>query len=697
MTTAVPHHPAPARVRPEPPLAPIRPRVEVVHGDVRVDDYFWLRDKGHPDVLGYLEAENAYASEVTAHTAALQERLYQEMLGRIQETDLSVPSWHRGFWYYQRTKTDLAYPILCRRRGSMDAAEEVYLDQNARAVGHRFHQLGGVEVSPDGNLLLFLEDTTASLEFTLQVKDLLSGAILESLPGVWYGTAWAEDCRSFFYTTADPAKRGHAVWRHLLGTPRDPDVLVFREDDVLHSVSLTRSRSGRYVLIASDGFTSSEWRVIPTNAPEDTPRIIASRRVGVEYGVEHSGDAFLIHTNAEARNFRIARIAEADPEWRWQEWLPHCEDVFVEGVEAFRHHVVVTERVAGLRRFRVSDHAGGAVHLIEFPETAYSVSAGVNPDFESRCFRFTYSSPVTPPSVYDYDLGTGDRTLRKRQEIPSGFDPAGYQVHRLMAPARDGAAVPVSLLLRRDARLDGASPLLLYGYGAYGNTTEAVFNGPVLSLVDRGFGVAIAHVRGGQELGRPWYDAGKMLSKLNSFHDFIDVAEELIRRGYTSADRLIANGGSAGGLLVGAVANMRSDLFCAIVAEVPFVDVINTMLDPTLPLTAQEWEQWGNPRVERDYRYLLQYSPYDNVTSRDYPWMLVTTSLNDSQVMYWEPAKWVARLRALKTDPHPLLLRTNMAGGHGGPSGRYDRLREVAFRYAFMLDAVGLVEPDGAG
>jgi oligopeptidase B len=663
--------------------------VELVHGDLRVDDYDWLRQKDHPDVLRYLEAENGYTNSVMTHTGVLQERLYQEMLGRIRESDLTVPAFDRGFWYYQRTEQGQAYPIRCRRRGSMDAPEEVYLNQNVRAAGHPFHLLGGVEVSPDGDLLLFLEDTTAGLEFSLIVKDLRTGAVVESLPDVWYGTAWAEDSRTFFYVTADPAKRGHAVWRHRLGTPRESDALVFREDDVLHNVSLTRSRSGRYVLIASDGFTSSEWRVIPTDDPEHPARIIAPRRPGVEYAVEHTGEGFLIHTNADARNFRIARIDEADPAWRWQEWLPHRDEVCVEAVEALRQHVVVTERVAGLRRFRISDQAGESVHYIEFPEQAYAVSSGANPDFESRCFRFTYSSPVTPPSVYDYDLETRERALRKQQDIPSGFDPTQYQVRRLMVPARDGRLVPVSLLLRHDARLDGESPLLLYGYGAYGTTTEASFSSPLFSLVDRGVGFAIAHVRGGQELGRPWYDAGKMLHKLNSFHDFIDVAEELIRRGYTSADRLIANGGSAGGLLVGAVANSRPELFRAIVAEVPFVDVINTLLDPSLPLTAQEWEQWGNPRVEQEYRYLLQYSPYDNVAARQYPWMLVTTSLNDSQVMYWEPAKWVARLRALKTDLNPLLLRTDMAGGHGGPSGRYDRLREMAFRYAFMLEAVG--------
>ncbi|MDH4132248.1 MAG: prolyl oligopeptidase family serine peptidase, partial [Gemmatimonadota bacterium] len=460
---------------------------------------------------------------------------------------------------------------------------------------------------------------------------------------------------------------------------------------ILNNVSVARSRSGRYVFITADGFTSSEWRLVPTAAPGEPPRVIVPRQAGVEYAVTHGEGFFYLYTNDGAVNFRIRRAPDlGGMPGEWTDWLAPRDEVFVEDIDVFRHHAVVWERREGLRQRRVVDLADDSSHDIAFPEVAYGVFPAENPDFDTKSFRFTYSSPLTPNAVYDYDLGTRERVLKKQQEIPSGFDPSAYEVRRFMAPARDGARVPVSILLRRGSVLDGRSPLLLYAYGSYGATMEATFNSSVLSLVDRGFVYAIAHVRGGQEMGRRWYDDGKMMHKLNTFYDYIDVAEELVRQQFTSPDRLVANGGSAGGLLMGAVANMRPDLFRAIVADVPFVDVVNTMLDASLPLTAQEWEQWGNPRVAEQYAYMMRYSPYDNVRARSYPWILATTSLNDSQVMYFEPAKWVAKLRAVKTDSHPLYLKTNMAGGHGGSSGRYDRLKEAAFRYAFMLDAVGL-------
>ena len=676
-----------------PPVATVVPHLETLHGDARVDEYYWLRDRNDPAVAAYLEAENAYTAEQTGHTEALRQQLYQEMLGRIKESDRSVPYFDRGWWYYTRTEEGKSYPLFCRRRAVLTSPEEVYLDQNERAAGHAFHDLGGMDVSPDGQLLIFLEDTSAFREYTLYVKDLASGEIVDRIPDVWNGTAWADDSRTFYYTTADASKRGNAVWRHTVGDSRAQDLRVFEEDNVLYSVTLTRSRSGKYVFIASDCFTSSECRVIPTNDLTAAPRVIAPRREHVEYFVDHADGVFLICTNDGAVNFRIVRAPEDDPSpENWTDWLPARDGVFVEGLDVFRHHVVVHERSEGLRRIQVMELPGNRAHYVTFPEQAYAVFPGLNPDFETDVFRFTYSSLLTPNSVFDYNVASRERELKKRQEIPSGYDPGRYRVERLMAPARDGTDVPVSLLVPHDAVLDGSSPLLLHGYGAYGTNTEPAFNSAVLSLVDRGFIYAIAHVRGGQEMGRAWYDAGKMLTKLNSFHDFIDVASELVRRGYTRPDRMVASGGSAGGLLVGAVANMRPDLFRAIVAEVPFVDVISTMLDASLPLTAQEWEQWGNPEIEAEYRYLLRYSPYDNVAAKDYPWMLVTTSLNDSQVMYWEPAKWVARLRARKTDTNPLYLRTNMTGGHTGASGRYDRLREIAFRFAFLLDAVGLAE-----
>ncbi len=674
----------------EPPRAREQPRVEALHGEVRADPYHWLRNRADPEVIAYLEAENQWAEAGMRHTAELQACLYREMLGRIKESDLTVPYRYGGWWYYTRTEAGRSYPLYCRRRESLEAPEEIYLDQNALAEGRAFHALGGMDVSPDSRFLLYLEDLTGAREYTLHVKDLATGAVVDRIESVWTGTAWASDGRTFFYVTADSAKRAHAVWRHVVGAPRETDVLVFREDDVLYNVSIQRSRSGEYVLIASEAFTSSEWWVIPAAEPASAPRVVAPRRPGVEYSVEHGAEWFYIYTNEGATNFKIVRAPTEEPgPAHWRDWLPHREDVFVEGIEVFRRHAVVTERADGLRRLRVVDLATGEAHHITFPEAAYGVFPAENPEFDTEVYRFTYSSLVTPISVYDYHLRTRELVLLKRQEIPSGYDARAYEVHRFLAPARDGAQVPVSVLLRRGTPLDGSAPALLYAYGAYGITVEPTFNSHVLSLVDRGVVYAIAHVRGGQELGRRWYDDGKMLKKKNSFFDFIDVALELIRRGYTRPERLAAMGASAGGLLVAAVANLRPELFRAIVADVPFVDVINTMLDASLPLTAQEWEQWGNPRDPDHYAYMRSYSPYDNVEAKAYPWILATTALNDSQVMYWEPAKWVARLRALKTDRNPLYLRTNMAAGHTGASGRYDRLKEIAFRYAFVLDAVG--------
>jgi oligopeptidase B len=674
----------------DPPVARRIAKVDALHGEVRDDPYFWLREKTNPAVMEYLEAENAWTTSGMKHTEALQDALYHELLARIKETDFTVPHRKDGWWYYTRTESGKSYPIYCRRRGTLSAPEQVYLDQNVLAQEKKFHALGGMEVSPDGQWLLYLEDTTAFREYTLYVQDLARAQVVDRIDHVWNGTAWADDNRTFFYVTADSTKRGNAVWRHVVGTSSDQDVLVFREDDMLHNVSVQRSRSGKYVLISSESFTSSEWRVIPTAQPAASPRVVAPRRAGVEYTVDHGGDWFYICTNDRATNFKVVRAPERDPSpEHWSDWLPARDDVFREGVDIFRHWAVVSERILGLRQLQVIDLRSYAAHHVTFPEEAYGVFPAANPEFDTELFRFTYSSPIAPTSVYDYNLRTRTRELKKRQEIPSGFEPEAYQVRRLQARGRDGTRVPVSILLRRGTPLDGSAPCLLYAYGAYGSTTEPTFNGTVLSLVDRGFIYAIAHVRGGQELGRPWYDDGKMMRKKNTFFDFIDVAEELVRVQYTRPDLLVAAGGSAGGLLMGAVANMRPDLFRAIVADVPFVDVINTMLDASLPLTAQEWEQWGNPRDAEQYAYLRSYSPYDNVEAKAYPWILVTTSFNDSQVMYWEPAKWVAKLRGLKTDHNPLYLRTSLSGGHTGSSGRYDRLRETAFRYAFMLDAVG--------
>jgi oligopeptidase B len=673
-----------------PPVATIRPRIDTLHGDVRTDNYFWIREKTNPQVIAYLNAENAYTATKMKHTEALQQKLYDEMLGRIKENDLSVPYLDNGYWYYNRTEKGKSYPVYLRKKGSLTAPEEIVLDENALAIGKRFSSVGDFAVSPGGSRLVYLHDTTALRVHTLYIKDLRTGKVLgDSISRVVPSVAWANDS-VLFYQTADSARRGNAVWRHVVGKPTSGDVKVFQEDNVLDNVDVLRSKSGKYIYITDDGFTSSEWRVIPTTTPMATPQVIAARRANVEYGIDDIDGAFLMTTNDNALNFKVKRLATADLGTnKWTDFIPATDSVFIRNLEPFKNHLVVVERAGGLPRLRVIDLKTNAVHYITFPESAYAVNPTQNAEFDTNNLRFVYNSMVTPASTYDYNMATRQRVLKKRVEVPT-FDASKYEVKRFMVTARDGARVPVSMIVGKSWKQDGTHPLLEYAYGSYGSTTEATFNSPVLTLVDRGFAYAIAHIRGGQEMGRKWYDEGKMMNKKNTFNDFVDVGQYLIDNKYTSKDRLIANGGSAGGLLMGAVANMRPDLYKAIVADVPFVDVINTMMDASLPLTAQEWQQWGDPHIAEQYAYMKTYSPYDNVERKAYPWLLVTTSLNDSQVMYWEPAKWVAKLRATKTDSNPLLLKINMAGGHGGSSGRYDVLRERAFRYAFMLDAVGM-------
>ncbi len=687
---APPHASPLAAQSPMPPVARTVARIDTIHGDIRTDNYFWLREKTNPEVISYLERENAFTDARMKHTEALQQRLYDEMLGRIRETDLSVPYRENGYWYYNRTEKGKSYPIRFRKKGTLAATEQLLLDENAIATGKKFSSVGTSAVSPGGSRYAYLHDTTALRLFTLYIKDLRTNTLLrDSISNVVPALAWANDT-VLFYQTADSARRSNAVWRHIVGRPQSSDVKVFQEDDLLNNVSVSRSKSGKFIFISDDGFTSSESRVIPTANPYAAPQVVAARRANVEYQVDHVDGAFLMVTNDNARNFRIVRIADnALASGRWTDWMPVTDSVFIEYIEAFRNNVVVVERSGGLRRLRVVDLKTKGTHFITFPESAYATYPTQNAEFDSRTLRFVYSSMLTPPSTYDYDMKTRRRELKKRIDVP-GFDASKYVVKRFMVTARDGVRVPVSMIVPRGWAQDGTRPLLVYAYGSYGSTTEAGFSSGVLSLVDRGFAYAIAHIRGGQEMGRQWYDDGKMMKKMNTFNDFIDVAQHLVDNRFTSRDKLVANGGSAGGLLMGAIANMRPELFRAIVADVPFVDVINTMMDASIPLTAQEWQQWGDPHLADQYAYMKTYSPYDNVERKAYPWMLVTTSLNDSQVAYWEPAKWVAKLRAMKTDTNPLLFKTNMAGGHGGSSGRYDVLRERAFRYAFMLDAVGM-------
>ncbi len=671
----------------------MKPRIDTIHADVVTDNYFWIRDKTNPEVISYLNAENAYTTARMKHTEALQQKLYDEMLSRIKETDVSVPYRENGYLYWTATEKGKSYPTFMRRRARAGSPDEVIIDANKLAEGKKFSQIGTLEVSPGGSRAVYLHDTTALRVYTLYVKDLNTGRLLaDSISRVVPSVAWANDT-VFFYQTADSARRSDAVWRHILGTPQSRDVEVFHENDVLDNVNVGRTKSNKFIVIADDGFTSSESRVIPTANPFAAPIVVAPRRANVEYQLDHIDGAFLLTTNDNARNFKVMRIADNQVgTGQWTEFIPTSDSVFIEYLEPFKNNLVVVQRSGGLRRLRVMDlKTRRAPFYITFPEPAYAVGPTGNAEFDSDTLRFVYQSLVTQPTTYDYAMSTRQRIVKKKLEVP-GFDPSKYEVKRFMVTARDGVRVPVSMIVGKNWKQDGTHPLLEYAYGSYGSTTEAGFNSGVLSLVDRGFAYAIAHIRGGQEMGRAWYDEGKMMKKKNTFNDFVDAGQYLVDNKYTSKDRLIANGGSAGGLLMGAVANMRPDLYRAIVADVPFVDIINTMMDASIPLTAQEWQQWGDPHNAEQYAYMKSYSPYDNVARKAYPWMLVTTSLNDSQVGFWEPAKWVAKLRSMKTDDNPLYIKINMAGGHGGSSGRYDVLRERAFRYAFMLDAVGMAQ-----
>ena len=677
--------------RPIPPIAERRPKVDTLFGEVRVDNYAWMRSKEDPAVIRYLEGENAYSDSMTAHTKALQETLYQEILGRIKETDEQVPTLDHGWYYYSRTVKGDAYPIYARKK-TLDGAEAIVLDQNEEAKPYKFYQLGGMEVSPDGTYLAVLVDTSGYEDFVLRIRDLRTGAWLaDRVEKLSWGLAWASDNKTLFYVSGDSAKRPDKVWRHTLGEAHDRDVLVYHEPNVQFNVSIERSRSGAYVFIQSGSFTQDEWRAVNAAAPASAPIVIAPRKAGVEYTVDHAGTWFYIRTNRDgATNFKVMRAPVASPS-AWEEYIPYRPAIFIEGIDCFSDWMVVTERREGLRRLVVRARATGQEHEITFPDAAYAVRLERNPEFAVSTLRFTYESMITPPSVYDYNVTTRERVLKKKQEVLGGYDPSKYVVERRFATNGDGTArIPISILYLKGTKLDGSHPAVIYAYGSYGYSVEPSFSSSRFSLVDRGVVYAIAHVRGGQEMGRTWYDDGKMMRKQNTFQDFVDVTDFLVGAGYANPERVIAHGGSAGGLLMGVLANRYADRYRAIVADVPFVDLINTMLDASIPLTAQEWEQWGNPHIADQYRYMRAYSPYDNVARHPYPWILVMSGINDSRVAFWEPAKWVAKLRANKTDTNPLLLHMLMGAGHGGSSGRYDQLRETAFRYAFMLDAVGL-------
>ena len=677
---------------PSAPMARTIARVSTVHGETRVDEYSWLRDREDPETLAYLQAENRYTQAVMRHTEELQEQLYQELRGRIKETDLSVPEQVDDWLYYARTEAGGQYPIYCRRRLATEWDESVLLDQNPLAVGHSYFRLGAFEVSPDHRFLAYSIDTCGSESYTLYLKDLCTGELLsETLTNTAPAVAWANDSQTLFYIVLDDARRPCRLYRHRLGSNPADDALVYHEADESFFLDVGRTRSRQLIQLDINSHSTSEVRFVSADRPEDPFRVLEARRPGVEYNVSHHGDRFFITTNDEAPNFRLVSAPVADPSRaNWTTILPHRSAVKLDNTDAFRDHLVVYQRVGGLRQIRILDLNGEGDHLVPFPEPVYSAHPHDNLEFDTTVLRFSYTSLVTPSSVVDYDMASRTWTVRKQTEVLGGYDASCYRSERLFAEAPDGAMVPVSLVYRLPLELDGSRPLLLNGYGAYGVTYEPGFSSHALSLLDRGFVVAIAHVRGGEEMGRAWYEGGKLLQKRNSFTDFIAAAEHLIAAGYTSPDGLVISGGSAGGLLMGAVTNLRPDLFRAVLAEVPFVDVVNTMLDASLPLTVIEYDEWGNPADPEFYHYMRSYSPYDNVEAKDYPNILITAGLNDPRVAYWEPAKWAARLRARKTDQNRLLLRTNMGAGHGGASGRYDYLREVAFKWAFVLDVMGM-------
>jgi oligopeptidase B len=684
---------ASAETLPAPPIAKKVPKLDVVHGDRLVDDYYWLREKSNPEVAAYLEAENAFAASVMKPTEALQESLYKEMLGHLKETDLSVPYRNGNYHYYSRTEEGKQYPIYCRKLSSLDAPEQVVIDLNELAQGQPFMALGAYTVSDDGNLLAFSTDNTGFRQYTLQVKDLRTGQLGPERMEKTGSVAWAADGGTLFYTVEDSAKRQYRLYRHRLGEPAEQDELVYEEKDELFRIGVGRSKSRAFLFLGSSSLTTSEWRYLPADQPAGAWKLVAPRQHEHEYDVDHHGELFYIRTNDQGRNFRLVSAPSADPRREnWKEVVPHRADVMLEGIELFRNHLVLGELAQGLPRFSVRDLRSGQSHQVEFPEPAYAAFPGAMYEWDSNQLRYNYQSLVTPSSVFDYDLDGRTRKLLKQTEVPGGFQSANYESERLWVPVADGARVPVSLVRRKGVPRDGSAPLLLTAYGSYGFSSPVSFSSNRLALLDRGVAFAIAHIRGGGELGKAWHDQGRMLHKKNTFTDFIAVAEHLIAQGYTSKQRLAVTGGSAGGLLMGAVTNMRPDLFKVVVSKVPFVDVINTMLDGSLPLTAGEWEEWGDPRKREEYEYMRSYCPYSNLAHKAYPALLITTSFNDSQVMYWEPAKYVARLRTLKTDANPLLLKTNMAAGHGGASGRYDYLREVAYDYAFMLSQLGLAD-----
>jgi len=677
------------------PIAPQRPHKITQHDQTRLDEYFWMRYRDDPAVIEYLQAENDYLEEIMQHTRPLQEQLYAEMKARIKEDDETVPMQHGDYFYYNRTAAGKQYPYYCRKHGSLDAPEEILLDQNALAEGKSFCRIGAFAVSPDHQKLAYSVDPDGTEKCIVYIKNLQTGEHYpEEIPntaGDVYGHTgieWANDNHTIFYSTRDAALRPDKIFRHVLGADPVEDELVFHEPDETFYLLLMKSRSQAYILAFCHSTVTTEWSLLPADQPQGQFRVFEPRQRGHEYIIEHLGERFFIISNENAQNFKLLETPlEATLRQNWREVLPHRDDVLIQGADAFQNYLVLYERKGGLKQIRISGPDGlGDVRYVPFPEPVYDLRPATNPEFNTQKVRFNYSSLITPNSVIDFHMDVGTWELMKQEEIPSGHDPSQYVSERLYATAPDGTQVPLSIVYRNGLEKNGQNPTLLYGYGSYGASTDASFDAKRFSLIDRGFVFAIGHIRGGSELGRAWYEGGKMLNKRNTFTDFIACAEALIKQGYTSSDHLSILGGSAGGLLVSACLTMRPDLFKAVVAKVPFVDVVSTMSDPSIPLTTLEYDQWGNPNDREYFEYMMSYSPYDNIHATEYPDVLITTGLNDPRVAYWEPAKFAARLRARKTDDNLLLLKTNMDAGHAGASGRYDYLKEVAFDYAFLLD-----------
>jgi oligopeptidase B len=677
----------------EAPIARIDRKELTIHGDTRVDNYYWLNQRENPEVKAYLDAENSYTKAMMGHTEALQDKLFKEITGRIKQTDISVPYPENGYYYYVRFEEGKEYPVYCRKKGNPDATEEVMLDVNKMAEGHPFMDVAGVQVSEDNNLLAYSVDAVSRRIYTIYVKDLVTGQLLpDQVTGTSGNVAWANDNKTVFYSTKDESLRSDKIWKHRLGEDISNDKLVFNETDPTFNTFVYKSKSRKYLIIGSSSTMSDEYRFLDASNPDGEFKVFQPRHRELEYSIAHCQDRFYIRTNDKALNFKLMETPEGKTGIEnWKEVIGHRDDVLLEDFDVFNGFLAIQERKNGMKTIRIFN-GKELDYYLPFSEQAYTVTLGNNNEMASETVRYNYTSLTTPMSVYDINIRTKQAELKKMQEVQGGYNPEDYFTERLMAKAYDGTLIPISMVYKKSMVKDGKTPLLLYGYGSYGYSMDPYFSPVRLSLLDRGFIYAIAHIRGGEEMGRNWYEDGKLLKKKNTFTDFIACGEYLVENGYTSPGHLYAMGGSAGGLLIGAVVNMRPDLFNGVIAAVPFVDVVTTMLDESIPLTTGEYDEWGNPNDSVYYRYMLSYSPYDNVQAVSYPALMVTTGLHDSQVQYWEPAKWVAKLRVTKTDTNPLYLWTNMDYGHGGASGRFERYHETAREYAFYLDLEGVRE-----